>query len=161
MNHSVFFSIAKVIKYFRYRAPELLDLWQNYQIDTRVDLWALGCLLYLLNYGTHPFPDSNKLAIINAKYPLRVEDSFTPIIRELVLDTIDFLVCCSTRKFFVGGLLQPNPDDRMNFDTIFNHLSAVAVTKLEFKKPIPQPIQEPKREEKVSLAPCEVRALAY
>ena len=81
----LFLKPALFLNLTRYRSPELLDLWLNYQIDTRVDLWALGCLLYLLNYGTHPFPDSNKLAIINSKYIMKNEDSFTPIIRKFFL----------------------------------------------------------------------------
>lgn len=43
----------------RYRAPEMLDLWSNYPIDEHVDMWALGCLLFALNFGQHPFQVSN------------------------------------------------------------------------------------------------------
>lgn len=53
-----------------YRAPEMLDLWSNYPIDEHSDMWALGCLLFALNFGQHPFQDSNKLAITNANYNL-------------------------------------------------------------------------------------------
>jgi len=50
--------------------------------------------------------------------------------------------------FLLGGLLQPNPDDRMDFETIFNRLSGVSITKLEFKQPVAAPVQEVKKEEK-------------
>jgi cyclin G-associated kinase len=71
-----------------YRAPEMLDLWSNYPIDEHVDLWALGCLLFALNFGQHPFQDSNKLAIVNANFslPKNVSDSgpIVSIIRKFV-----------------------------------------------------------------------------
>uniref|UniRef100_A0A915K6W4 Uncharacterized protein n=1 Tax=Romanomermis culicivorax TaxID=13658 RepID=A0A915K6W4_ROMCU len=63
-----------------YRAPEMLDLYQNLPINEKVDIWAisqmfsvsfklaLGCVLYYLCYLQHPFKDSAKLRIINAKY---------------------------------------------------------------------------------------------
>ena len=29
-----------------YRAPEICDLYSNFPIDQRQDMWALGCLLF-------------------------------------------------------------------------------------------------------------------
>ncbi|EDV23330.1 uncharacterized protein TRIADDRAFT_57838 [Trichoplax adhaerens] len=56
-----------------YRPPEMIDLWSNQEINEKVDVWDLGCLLYILCYSSHPFEDtsstgSTKLAILNAKY---------------------------------------------------------------------------------------------
>lgn len=53
-----------------YRAPEMLDTWSNYPVDTAADVWALGCLLYTLCFGQHPFPDGAKLAIVNGSFRL-------------------------------------------------------------------------------------------
>lgn len=33
-----------------YRAPEMIDTWSNYPITTSADIWALGCILYVLCY---------------------------------------------------------------------------------------------------------------
>ena len=33
-----------------YRPPEMVDTWNNYPITTSADMWALGCLLYVLCY---------------------------------------------------------------------------------------------------------------
>eukprot|EP00045_Choanoeca_perplexa_P011204 m.117433 g.117433 ORF g.117433 m.117433 type:complete len:309 (-) comp15547_c0_seq5:877-1803(-) len=52
------------------RTPEMLDLHSERPINEKVDIWALGCLLYVLAYRKHPFEDGNKLAICNGKYKL-------------------------------------------------------------------------------------------
>jgi serine/threonine protein kinase len=33
-----------------YRAPEMIDTWSNHPITTAADIWALGCILYVLCY---------------------------------------------------------------------------------------------------------------
>ena len=38
-----------------YRAPELLDQYNSPCADERSDVWALGCLMYLLATCKHPF----------------------------------------------------------------------------------------------------------
>ncbi|KHJ99626.1 hypothetical protein OESDEN_00397 [Oesophagostomum dentatum] len=51
-----------------YRAPEILDTYQNYVVGPQQDIWALGCVLFYLCYHVHPFEDSAKLRIINVAY---------------------------------------------------------------------------------------------
>lgn len=56
-----------------YRPPEMADIDLNYrngfQIDTQVDLWMLGCILYTLAFYQHPFQDCpTAMAITNGKY---------------------------------------------------------------------------------------------
>ncbi|CAB4058026.1 GAK [Lepeophtheirus salmonis] len=53
-----------------YRAPEVLDTWSNYPVGRPMDVWALGCILYVLCFGKHPFEDSAKLRIVNGNYTL-------------------------------------------------------------------------------------------
>ena len=57
-----------------YRAPEMLDLYNNFRIDTKVDIWSLGCVLFLLCYNKHPYEDAAKLRITNAKYQIPSTD---------------------------------------------------------------------------------------
>jgi len=57
-----------------YRAPEMLDLYNNYKIDTQADIWALGCVLFVLCFNKHPFEDAAKLRIINGKYQIPQQD---------------------------------------------------------------------------------------
>ncbi|EPS39427.1 hypothetical protein H072_6772 [Dactylellina haptotyla CBS 200.50] len=44
-----------------YRAPELFDVKTDSVIDTKVDIWSLGCLLYALIYHHSPFELSTEL----------------------------------------------------------------------------------------------------
>lgn len=57
-----------------YRTPEMIDTWNNYEIGKSVDIWALGCILYMLCYKKHPFEDSAKLAILNANFNIPSTD---------------------------------------------------------------------------------------
>lgn len=80
-----------------YRAPEMLDTWDNRKIDNAVDIWALGCILYTLCYMQHPFEDSAKLAILNGNYNLNPNDQrykcFHEIISEYFFYVSKFLQC--------------------------------------------------------------------
>ncbi|KOO33646.1 cyclin-g-associated kinase-like protein [Chrysochromulina tobinii] len=53
-----------------YRAPEMLDLYLGHAVDVRVDVWALGCILYTLCFGAHPFPAESSLQILNLAYSI-------------------------------------------------------------------------------------------
>ena len=51
-----------------YRAPEQLDLLKGYKINQKVDVWALGCIMYTLMYHKPPFGNGSRLAITNGHY---------------------------------------------------------------------------------------------
>ncbi|KAK7579810.1 hypothetical protein V9T40_000439 [Parthenolecanium corni] len=92
-----------------YRTPEMIDSWSNYEIGKPVDIWALGCVLYMLCYKKHPFEDSAKLAIINANFNIPPTDlkfkDFQPIIR---------------------GCLKVNPRDRLDINDLLERLASIA-----------------------------------
>ncbi|XP_054269563.1 cyclin-G-associated kinase-like isoform X1 [Macrosteles quadrilineatus] len=92
-----------------YRAPEMVDTWNNYPITSASDVWALGCMLYMLCYNKHPFEDSAKLRILNANYTIPAGDAkysdFHPLIR---------------------GCLQVNPENRMTVSDLLERLAAIA-----------------------------------
>ncbi|XP_033739070.1 cyclin-G-associated kinase-like [Pecten maximus] len=67
-----------------YRAPEMLDLYQNFRIGEPGDIWALGCVLYMLCYNVHPFEDSAKLRIINANYTIPESDTTYTVFHDLL-----------------------------------------------------------------------------
>ena len=49
-----------------------------------VDFQALGCVLFLLCYGEHPFEDSAKLRIINGKYTIPESDTQYTVFHDLL-----------------------------------------------------------------------------
>ncbi|CAF0957547.1 unnamed protein product [Rotaria sordida] len=67
-----------------YRAPEMLDTYNNYPINEQVDIWALGCLLYYLCFINHPFEDSAKLRILNAKYTIPSNNTRYIVLHDLI-----------------------------------------------------------------------------
>jgi serine/threonine protein kinase len=58
--------VAELYSSAPYRAPELWDVASDANVDERVDVWALGCLLYALLYREGPFDwqiDQNSIAL--------------------------------------------------------------------------------------------------
>lgn len=78
-----------------YRAPEMVDTWNNYPIDKPSDIWALGCLLYVFCFNKHPFEDSAKLRILNANYSIPQMDTkysdFHLLMRKYILIKFTFI----------------------------------------------------------------------
>ncbi|KAK4875159.1 hypothetical protein RN001_011581 [Aquatica leii] len=94
-----------------YRAPEMVDTWNNYFIGPPVDIWALGCILYTLCYMRHPFEDGAKLRIINANYTLPQDQKYTPFYT------------------IIKSCLQVSPTDRPTILVVLEQIAALA----EFK----------------------------
>jgi serine/threonine protein kinase len=69
-----------------YRPPEMVDVYLKYPIDGRVDIWMLGCVLFVMNYRYHPFQDSGKLSIVNAniRYPNTASEKMQKFIRHML-----------------------------------------------------------------------------
>ncbi|CAL7942497.1 unnamed protein product [Xylocopa violacea] len=92
-----------------YRAPEMMDTWNNEPIGPPVDCWALGCIIYTLISLRHPFPEGNKLAIVNGKYP--------------PLPSNPRLACLHD---IVKGCLDVSPVRRLTTSMILERLAAIA-----------------------------------
>lgn len=43
------------MRLIRYRPPEMCDLYLQYPVGPKVDIWMLGCVLYTLLFYKHPF----------------------------------------------------------------------------------------------------------
>ena len=61
----------------------MVDMYARHTIDTRSDIWALGCVLYQLCFGAMPFQEGAKLQILNGKYNLPHESTPQPIVDDL------------------------------------------------------------------------------
>ncbi|GBP28989.1 Cyclin-G-associated kinase [Eumeta japonica] len=103
-----------------YRAPEMLDTWDNHKIDHAVDIWALGCILYTLCYMQHPFEDSAKLAILNGNYTLNSNDQRYKCLHEII-----------------SGCLTVNPEQRLTISGVLERLAAIAESNnINLKQPL-------------------------
>jgi len=67
-----------------YRAPEMIDLHLGHVVDERVDVWALGCILYALCFGAHPFPAESSLQILNMAYCIPAGSPYSENVHDLV-----------------------------------------------------------------------------
>ncbi|XP_066915198.1 cyclin-G-associated kinase-like [Clytia hemisphaerica] len=103
-----------------YRAPEMVDLYSNSSITVKADVWALGCVLYVLCFTRHPFEDSAKLKIMNANYTIPEFDRTFQSIHHLI-----------------KSMLQVNPDKRPSVEDIHAEIVALAADRqIDLKSPI-------------------------
>ncbi|KAK3091567.1 hypothetical protein FSP39_020845 [Pinctada imbricata] len=93
-----------------YRAPEMLDLYQNFPICEASDVWAVYCTYCVL--GVHPFEDSAKLRIINANYTIPATDTAYSVFHDLI-----------------RSMLKIDPNDRPNVHDIVDQLQQIAAAR--------------------------------
>jgi AP2-associated kinase len=88
-----------------YRPPEMCDPFLGYKVNSKVDLWMLGCVIFTLMFFKHPFAESSKLSITNAVYRYPVDNEYS-------LDL----------EILVRNLLTPNPDMRPDTSKVLEWL---------------------------------------
>ena len=57
---------------------------QRKELSTKVDIWALGCIFYALAFLQHPFPEGNKMAILDASYKIPVKHPYSKKVTKLL-----------------------------------------------------------------------------
>ncbi|EGG16427.1 putative protein serine/threonine kinase [Cavenderia fasciculata] len=65
-----------------YRAPEMVDLYQRHVINEKVDIWALGCVLFKMAYYNDPFDGT--LGILNNRLPIPENSKFSPSFNQMI-----------------------------------------------------------------------------
>ncbi|XP_020860932.1 LOW QUALITY PROTEIN: cyclin-G-associated kinase [Phascolarctos cinereus] len=95
-----------------YRTPEIIDLYSNFPIGEKQDIWALGCILYLLCFRQHPFEDGAKLRIVNGKYSIPPNDTRYTVFHDLIRST-----------------LKVNPEERLSITELVNQLQEIAAAR--------------------------------
>ncbi|WAR23455.1 GAK-like protein [Mya arenaria] len=83
---------------------------------------ALGCVLFMLCFGVHPYEDSAKLRIINANYQIPEDDKEYTVFHDLIM-----------------GMFQVDPRNRPTIKDIIERLEEIAeVRKVKLTAPLPQ-----------------------
>ncbi|KAG5207939.1 hypothetical protein R6Z07F_007971 [Ovis aries] len=109
-----------------YRTPEIVDLYSNFPIGEKQDIWALGCILYLLCFGQHPFEDGAKLRIVNGKYAIPADDTRYSVFHGLIRAT-----------------LKVNPEERLSITELVNQLQEIAAARnVNPKSPITELLEQ-------------------
>ncbi|KAL8144144.1 hypothetical protein V2J09_017176 [Rumex salicifolius] len=85
-----------------YRAPEMWDLLRRDLISEKVDIWALGCLLFRICYFKSAFDGESKLQILNGNYRIPDAPKYSTAIIELIRD-----------------MLQSTPEDRPDITQVW------------------------------------------
>ncbi|NXD86118.1 GAK kinase, partial [Halcyon senegalensis] len=109
-----------------YRTPEMIDLYSNFPIGEKQDIWALGCILYLLCFRQHPFEDGAKLRIVNGKYIIPQNDTRYSVFHDLIRST-----------------LKVNPEERLSITELVNQLQEIAAARnVNPKSPITELLEQ-------------------
>ncbi|VDM44679.1 unnamed protein product [Toxocara canis] len=84
-THSMQFVEEEIQRYttLSYRAPEMVDLYSGRPIGTKIDIWALGVMLYKMCYFMLPFGES-ALAIQNCAYSFPSEPQYPDELRAIM-----------------------------------------------------------------------------
>uniref|UniRef100_A0A667XTD6 Cyclin-G-associated kinase n=1 Tax=Myripristis murdjan TaxID=586833 RepID=A0A667XTD6_9TELE len=109
-----------------YRTPEMIDLYSNFPINEKQDIWALGCILYLLCFKQHPFEEGAKLQIVNGKYSIPQNDTKYTVYHDLI-----------------RSMLKVNPEERLSITELVNQLQEIAAARnVNPKSPITELLEQ-------------------
>nr|XP_020453908.1 cyclin-G-associated kinase isoform X2 [Monopterus albus] len=109
-----------------YRTPEMIDLYSNFPINEKQDIWALGCILYLLCFKQHPFEEGAKLQIVNGKYSIPPNDVKYTVYHNLI-----------------RSMLKVNPEERLSITELANQLQEIAAARnVNPKSPITELLEQ-------------------
>ncbi|CAL9003923.1 unnamed protein product [Prunus brigantina] len=105
-----------------YRAPEMWDLFRRELINEKVDIWALGCLLFRICYFKSAFDGESKLQILNGNYRIPELPKYSSFITDLIRD-----------------MLQSSPDDRPDITQVWFRVNEQLPVGLQKSLPDRQP----------------------
>ncbi|XP_041666108.1 AP2-associated protein kinase 1-like isoform X2 [Cheilinus undulatus] len=112
-----------------YRAPEMVNLYNNKIITTKADIWALGCLLYKLCFFTLPFGES-QVAICDGSFTIPDNSRYS------------YDLHCLIRY-----MLEPDPDKRPDIYQVsyfaFKQAQRTCPVQNVKNSPIPTKLPEP------------------
>ncbi|CAI9103203.1 OLC1v1001649C1 [Oldenlandia corymbosa var. corymbosa] len=112
-----------------YRAPEMWDLFRRDIISEKVDIWALGCLLYRICYLKSAFDGESKLQVLNGNYRIPEQPKYSSSLTDLIKD-----------------MLQSSPDSRPDITQVWFRVNNLLPESMQ--KPLPD--RPPEMNQKVT-----------
>ncbi|XVE76672.1 hypothetical protein DITRI_Ditri13aG0000500 [Diplodiscus trichospermus] len=138
-----------------YRAPEMWDLFRRELINEKVDLWALGCLLFRICYFKNAFDGESKLQILNGNYRIPDLPKYSSAVTDLIKDMLEASpddrpditqVWFRVNEQLPASLQKSLPDRPPEMPSIEGHLrSANRSPQMPRRSPPPPPPGEPAR----------------
>lgn len=101
-----------------FRAPEQVDLHSGKLISERVDIWALGTLLYQLMFRKTPFNGASNLEILNGKCEIPDHSPYSEDLHNLI-----------------RWMLTKDPDERPAINAVLDRISKLSGKKLSATLP--------------------------
>ncbi|PIN25189.1 ARK protein kinase family [Handroanthus impetiginosus] len=101
-----------------YRAPEMWDLFRRELINEKVDIWALGCLLFRISYLKSAFDGESKLQILNGNYRIPDLPKYSSLLTDLIRD-----------------MLQSSPSDRPDITQVWFRVNDLLPNELQKSLP--------------------------
>ena len=105
-----------------YRPPEILDTYLHLPINTSMDIWAFGCLLYCLKFARHPFEDSAKLRIINCNYTIPPTANEQDVIVRIIRYALFNWSGCHIKPIPFRSCIKVDPSERITATDIIGLL---------------------------------------
>uniref|UniRef100_A0A453NYN4 non-specific serine/threonine protein kinase n=1 Tax=Aegilops tauschii subsp. strangulata TaxID=200361 RepID=A0A453NYN4_AEGTS len=65
------------------------DLYRREVISEKVDIWALGCLLYRICYFKSAFDGESKLQVLNGNYRIPEQPKYSTSVTGLIKDMLE------------------------------------------------------------------------
>ncbi|CAI0552294.1 unnamed protein product [Linum tenue] len=101
-----------------YRAPEMWDLYRRDHISEKVDIWALGCLLFRICYLKNAFDGESKLQVLNGNYRIPEMPKYNLAVTVLIKD-----------------MLQASPADRPDITQVWFRVNELLPVNLQKSLP--------------------------
>eukprot|EP00743_Colponemidia_sp_Colp-15_P008072 GILK01008747.1.p1 GENE.GILK01008747.1~~GILK01008747.1.p1 ORF type:complete len:1674 (+),score=303.81 GILK01008747.1:56-5077(+) len=91
-----------------YRAPEMVDLKSRRRISEKVDIWALGCMIYTMAFYEGPFQNGGAFQISQGKYTIPSSSPYSADLHQLI-----------------NSLLILDPEQRPSIVTVLDHITSL------------------------------------
>ena len=118
----------------------MIDLYRKQLINEKVDIWALGVMLYKLAFFIHPFDEESPLGILNMRYEIPDDSPFSDNLHKMIRM---FLLFHHHLIISLEFLLVADPASRPDIFAVLSKVASIRHTKYDRKTPVNTPKKQP------------------